>query len=347
MERKRIVVFDYENQYVVRLVEFLRENLFQSEERNYFDIYGFSVEENLLEFLKGKEVEILLLPFSELLEELPKFCIAHIVLLSDGEHIAENSTYPSIYKYQRGDEILRELMDYYAEVSIEVNYKLDKKTECIAVYSPIGRCGKTTFAMALGEELGKKCRVLYIGMEEYSGFEELLGRQFTNNLSDLLYFYNKDHVNFSAKIKAVVQRMGHFDYIPPVSYEMELIELETYEWRTFFQKMMQQGHYDVFILDLGNRMKSTMGILEQCHKLFVPIQNDRVSQAKLKEFLEKLKLDYPKLEERIQQIQVPDIITENKKSYEEMIVRGELSEYVRGVYGAGEETKRDFTGATT
>ena len=40
----------------------------------------------------------------------------------------------------------------------------------IAVYSPVGRTGKTGFALALGKEIAKKRRTLYLNLEEYSGF---------------------------------------------------------------------------------------------------------------------------------------------------------------------------------
>ena len=65
---------------------------------------------------------------------------------------------------------------------------LKKTTEILGVFSPLGRCLKTSFALTLGQILAKDKAVLYLNMEEYSGFEELLGKGFAHNLSDLLYY---------------------------------------------------------------------------------------------------------------------------------------------------------------
>ena len=55
---------------------------------------------------------------------------------------------------------------------------LKKTTEIIGIFSPLGRCLKTSFALTLGQILAKERAVLYLNMEEYSGFEELMGKGF-------------------------------------------------------------------------------------------------------------------------------------------------------------------------
>ncbi|MDQ9824849.1 hypothetical protein RFZ44_16190, partial [Acinetobacter sp. 163] len=59
---------------------------------------------------------------------------------------------------------------------------LKKTTEILGVYSPVGRCLKTSFALALGQILARERAVLYLNLEEYSGFEELIGKGFAHNL---------------------------------------------------------------------------------------------------------------------------------------------------------------------
>ena len=47
--------------------------------------------------------------------------------------------------------------------------------------------------------LAKERAVLYLNMEEYSGFEELMGKGFAHNLSDLLYYVRQDNQNLLYK----------------------------------------------------------------------------------------------------------------------------------------------------
>ena len=44
-----------------------------------------------------------------------------------------------------------------------------RRSRMIGVYSPIGRCGKSSFAFTLGQVLAREEKVLYITLEEFSG----------------------------------------------------------------------------------------------------------------------------------------------------------------------------------
>ena len=61
---------------------------------------------------------------------------------------------------------------YGEEKSLDpVTFPVLKKTMVIiGVFSPLGRCLKTSFALALGQILAKERAVLYLNLESYSGF---------------------------------------------------------------------------------------------------------------------------------------------------------------------------------
>ena len=79
-----------------------------------------------------------------------------------------------------------------------------------------GVCLKTSFALTLGQILAKERAVLYLNLEEYSGFEEMLGKGFAQNLSDLLYFVRQENGNLIYKMNSMVQTINNLDFIPPV-----------------------------------------------------------------------------------------------------------------------------------
>lgn len=64
----------------------------------------------------------------------------------------------------------------------------------IGVYSPIGRCGKTGFAVTLGQVLAKDSKVLFLSLEEFSGFSQMMGTQYSGSFSDLVYYSRQENL---------------------------------------------------------------------------------------------------------------------------------------------------------
>ena len=97
-----------------------------------------------------------------------------------------------VYKYQASDDLLREVMSWYRPQEIPVLMTAaGRRSRITGVYSPIGRCGKTSFALTLGQVLAREEKVLYITLEEFSGLSALTGTVYTGGLSDLLYYYTQ------------------------------------------------------------------------------------------------------------------------------------------------------------
>lgn len=76
--------------------------------------------------------------------------------------------------------------------------------------------GRLPFALALAQILGREKSVLYLNMEEYSGFEELFEKEYPYTLSDLLYFVRQEQAGITVKMNSMIQSMGSMDFIPPV-----------------------------------------------------------------------------------------------------------------------------------
>ena len=80
---------------------------------------------------------------------------------------------------------------------------------------------KTSFALTMGQLLARNERVLYINLEEYSGFTRLIQARHEQDLSDVLYLYRQGAYNW-LKLKSIVYSWGGMDYIPPVRYAEDL-----------------------------------------------------------------------------------------------------------------------------
>lgn len=112
---------------------------------------------------------------------------------------------------------------------------IKKTTEIIGIFSPLGRCLKTSFALTLGQILAKERAVLYLNMEEYSGFEELMGKGFAHNLSDLLYYVRQDNQNLLYKMNSMIQTINNLDYVPPVQMPADIRTTAWQDWERLFR----------------------------------------------------------------------------------------------------------------
>ena len=285
MKERQIAVCGGERDYTRRFAEFAN-----SREDSLFAVHGFTDCHELMAYTKEHSVDILLLS-EEFLEQLPEQTAGKVILLSEKEYREENG-YPAVYKYQSCSQILRQALNLYAEHAQEpegtaLRAEAMKK---VGIYSPIGRTGKTGFALGFGKETAKKHRTLYLNMEEYSGFTALYPYGDGWTLSELMYFLKQGKKAFACKLESVIQRMGGLDYIPPLRSPMELRTVGREDWEALLQALERESRYEVVILDLSGMVNGLFEILDQCDVIYMPVEEDETARAKLSQYEETLGL---------------------------------------------------------
>jgi len=155
-----------------------------------FEIQAFTNSTHLCTFGEKHAIEILLISDKAMCAEVEALRIGKIMILSEGVHHPSLDQYPSVYKYQSSDAVIREVLTCYGESKSEPAevQVMKKDTQIIGIYSPLGRVLKTSFALTLGQILAKDKAVLYLNLEEYAGFEVLFNKSYEKNLSDLIYY---------------------------------------------------------------------------------------------------------------------------------------------------------------
>lgn len=185
-----------------------------------FEVHAFSSAEMFLEFAKNNETEILLISDKAMKEEIRRYPIRQIIILSEGVHSPVLDQYPAVYKYQSSEKVIREVMACYGvENGVDTSPALLPKKEMriIGIYSPVGRTQKTSFALTMGQILAKERAVLYLNMESYSGFERLLECSYDRGMSDILYYARQENQGIIYKLGGMVQSMQNLDYLPPAA----------------------------------------------------------------------------------------------------------------------------------
>lgn len=323
---KVMAVYDVEPRYADRFADVINQK-----EKVPFQVVAFTTLEALKEYAKGHTIEILLISSAvpkEMVREIPA---GQVVVLADGEVVPAPEEYPSVYKYQSTDSIIREVLAHYCEHPKTAEYVIvGQKAKILGVYSPIGRCLKTSFCWTLGQQLGKTGKVLLVSMEEYSGFSRLVGEEMQSDLADVFYFYRQGNCSF-ARLSSMIYTWGNLDYIPPVRYPEDLGQITGEEMGDFLTRVAGESAYEILVVDMGNAGRQAIPMMGVCDAVYMPVKDDCVSAARLEEFEEYLRAaGRTEILEKIQRLKLPYHSGFGRRdTYLEQLMWGELGDYVR------------------
>ena len=323
-----LAICDADERYVRKLAEYLSlQDQFPMEVKAFTDPhsladYALRAPPHML--LAGEAVDTAL---------LSEFETVRVCRISDEKESAARED--AIYRYQSKDRLMEAILERYGfqgESSPDESLlaPLEGETAVWGVGSPLGRCGKTFFAVALGEILAEKGRALYIGLEDYHALSVLGTEDWNLDLSDLIYQYRLDREKTLSRFERCIRRFTRLEYIPPSFSPEDLRDVKAEEWVDFIRLIMETGMYRNIILDLGSREGSVPQLAAICCHLYVPTLADPVSSAKLDHFRQRLQLPPLKeLEDKISYVKVPQLPYESMPLTGTQLVRGRIGSYIR------------------
>lgn len=327
MKSTKLWIADPEVSYATAFQEYL--NLKQS---HLFQANACTDKEQLKKIFQNREEGILLLyaGWREKGMRIPKkFCV---ILLSDGGVVRDTPRYPVLYKYQSIQTLIKEVMYYYSDRETDGSYitQTRKSNKVIGVFSPVGGSGKTLFSLTLGQILAQHQNVLYLNLEECSGFHEFFGDAKCHwNLSDLVYFLRQNKTQFFYRLNSIVQKLGRMDYVPPCESYMDFRQITTDEWQKMLHLIRMQSMYDYVILDMGIVSGHEIDLLRLCDGIYMPVRKDCFARAKIGQWTAHIQiLDGVDVESKLQKLELP-AIADLPTSEEELI---ELAQSKLGMY---------------
>lgn len=301
MKKNTLAVFDSDEEYVTKLMSYM------SDTRSVpLEIQGFTDKVLLKEYIQGNDVDILLIPEEEVDEDIESCDTGEMMVLSEGDNAKDKKGHKSICKYQSSENIMREVMCYYAEQPlVESGLIRNINTGIITVYSPVRRCFRTTFAYALGEVLAEKEKVLYLNLEEFSGFNQLMQKNFMSDLSDLLFYIDQKKRNFPCKLASMVEKDGMLDFVPPVISPFDILSTDRESWARLFNELCCCD-YSKIVVDLSDSVSGFLDILNASEIIYMPVRDDTVSKAKLEQYEAMMRiLEHEDILEKTKRLSIP------------------------------------------
>lgn len=315
MSDKNVVICDRE----IRYANGLGENISEREDLAV-KVYVCSSFEHVLELEQAKKIHIFIVDEEITYAQRTQIGANQVFVLTRGKVADLGEEEWAIGKYQCADEIIRQVFEFYVDRTKEnvMRCMNKERARLVAVYSPIHRVGKTTFALALGRECAKSKKVLYLNLEEYAGME--VSQDTNMNLGDLLYYLRQGNGNLGIRLQAAVKEDEGLDVVPPIPVVLDLKEVTWEEWEALITQLLENSLYEMVVLDVGESVQGLFPLLELCDRVYMPVLEDENSRRKLKQYqdnVEQLKL------EKLKRITYQFVMPQNPEGFARILMKEE------------------------
>lgn len=312
--KKILALYDADEAYSRQLAEYINRK-----EGNPFRALTFSSMEKLSEYSRDDPIEVLLTSEaaeSEHVQAKYKFTLTRQPCVQEDN---------CVWKYQAAGQLLSRLTTMTASDCVE---KELQNITMLGVYSPLGNCGKTTFALLMGQILARNQPVLYINLEEFSSLSEELAQDAGGNFSDAYFYYVqgtlKDH------IRELIGHWHELDILPGAGCPEDLRDMSFDSFEGFISCIAGLGIYETIILDAGSSLRLGADFFSLCKTVYVPRLGDGDS-GKMKSFNEWLSRNRRRgLECRIQEVCLPQDVRSGSAAIQlEYRLWNDCGDYIR------------------
>ncbi len=236
-----------------------------------------------------------------------------------------------INKYQPAENIIRDVMNSCDGIELlKTTENLGRPVRIIGVYSPVSRCGKSSFALTLSKVLSRRRKTLYLNLEEFSVLETLTGETYTAGLSDALYHMKQGSLN-SQKIYTMIYSYRGIDYIPPIRYADDRNAVSGEDYVKLIDLILKNTMYEAVVIDMNRFADEASDLMEICNVVYMPVLDNYIDRMKIENFTEYLKTsDRSRLLDKIVQISTPEPEpVRNKAAFIDSLLYGRMGDLVR------------------
>ncbi len=230
-----------------------------------------------------------------------------VCLYSDEAHNAGlYADLTQVIKYQRVSNIYKEVVKEYAEVAgYSADFDMSQSTFMLAVYSPVGGCGKTTVALALASAIAAKgTSVLFLNIEQLSS-SFCVNPQKEAGIVSLVELAEmdlnggsmgkkekggdpkeKEQVNYGLKVKGLWKPgMDGMYYIEGFDRLADYDATTAEDMSTLLSKIKRSGVCSVIIIDMGSGLDAIgKAVLAEADRIAVIERAGELPAMKMKLF---------------------------------------------------------------
>lgn len=267
---KKLLFALYDTQeYMKALTEYFGKKNFLLESHlftNLDSLVGFMKEHQIDVLLLGQEVETYQLPFLN--------HVGQVIIMSEGNIVAECQDYPVIFKYQSAEKILKEIFQIVARNEPDLPVSMESfsgHTEFFGIYRLYG--DPLPIQRIFSVKGGQEKKSLLINMELLSGFPVPdigeKGREI-RGMSEVIFYLKQHTEKLSLKLRLLIRQWEGVDYLYPVEDYRDLYSLNRQDVDRLLSVLANETEYERIVFDVGFLNDSSLYLLYCCDRVYIP-----------------------------------------------------------------------------
>lgn len=269
-----------------------------------------------------------------------KYCEAETGLLPEGvlsillTDMHQSSNGEVIFRYQQGQDILRQTFQIYREHGGQIPYQWcgNTHTKMTVFYAIGGHELDALFSMTYALIHGIREKVLYINLSSFSGMRVLLEESYKENFSDLVFGVRHNLEQFLIYLQSVLHHQKEIDYILPPENPCDLFEMEEGDILSLLNMLREQSDYDRVVWNCDCVNPVMWQLMENSSRIYCLCKESSMGkyrQEEMKHFIEKEACG--QLQDKIQYISLQTTKNSLTKGVQvwEQLKQGELADQVR------------------
>lgn len=297
MGRVRLALYTQDERYAGAFAEYCGKY-----EKERMTVRTYTNCESVKPHILSGALDVVLTDEIQEVSELAE-CGCHVALLHE-ERFASGISCPVIFKYQRMDDILKQVYQIMAE-DISKGAGVCSSGTCesrfIGCFSPCYEEVREQYARALAECMAGEGKTLFINFAMFTSYDN----QGEEGLSELLYYAAGEESAIAYKLPTLVQNVAGYDSLPGVSNYIDLYDLEGNVATSLLARIESLGVYKTVIVDVGLVGDVADDVLTFCSDIIMPVPCEADNRR-----LTHLKNDYAKgvsgIMENIRQMRLPE-----------------------------------------
>lgn len=269
MQKVKIGVIDAEKEYVTKLISYL-----QKYSKGKWDLCAFTNIQALENHLDKRVLDILIGTDKSILEKRRRKDDGICLWLTEQrcDYREETDKLYVVYRFQSAREIGRCI-----ERIIQNERKnVDEDKLLVAIYSPVGRCGKTTMALDVVNS-GRYGKWLYFGLEDYSSFEDISGEK-QAIMDEALYYWKERKED---KLLQMMEQSGDVLVTGTSFLDGKQINVEDFRW---IRLLLLKSRYKGIVFDIGSGIIQDFQLFGEFDRVIVPYITDEKAMMKKRNF---------------------------------------------------------------
>ncbi len=283
MNRRILAVCDSDRDYLNML-----HTYFFKKNPAGFEIRIFDSVKRAAEASKEESFEILLVG-EKIYDNNVSGILAQKILILQEDGLSDISGFGAVSKYQSMERLMGQVLDAFAldEKCVSTESAGRTAASLISFYSPERHKAQSVAALAAAQALSDMGnRVLYISMQPFSGFEQILCTKYEADITDFLYFVLKHSDKLPYKLEGIKRTIHGVDYLPPALDYSDLCGITEREWEECLDMLLHGAGYTHIVVDLTETCRGFYRFLEKSDTVYVLAAQDALADAMYTQFAE-------------------------------------------------------------